>query len=114
MNNLNNYLYHLYLGKSPADEPCAQLGQPNFYEQSCAELEALRNQLKRQFPHATCSIRLSCQDYDFGEYQTLVAVFNPQNEQEVNHAYEMEKNFPKNWDELALEELKSKGFEVKR
>ena len=97
---------------TPIEEPCSQLGAPDYYELSKIECQAFRDQLIRTFgnPPGNASITIGQNPHDFGTYLDLRLNFNDDNEDETDWAYKIEGNTPYNWDEEALAYIASKGY----
>lgn len=98
----------MYLGPTPADESCAQVGEDNFREKAKKEMNAYINQLMRQFPNVdefNVSFKIKWQNHDFGTYGEVVAVYDAANQESARKALDIEWQLPENWDEEALKEL---------
>ena len=105
---------YLYLGPTPAEESCAQVGEPDFNRKSRIEMTAFVNQLYRQFPEANdknVRFRIKWELHDFGKYGEVVAEYDSTNEDSLNYALNVDWNIPPNWDDEAIEELKEKNGE---
>ncbi len=103
---------YLNIEGTPIDEPCAQVGDPDYYELARAECQAFKDQLIRTFgnPPGNASITVGQNPHDFGTYLDLRLNFNDESEEESDWAYEIEGDTPYNWDEEALAYLASKGY----
>jgi len=99
---------YLNISCSPADEDCAQVGQPNYEEQSKKECQAFKNQLLRQFgpPPGNARVAVKSFPHDFGYYREVVVYFDDNNEEECDYAFKLENKMPLNWDEEAQRELR--------
>lgn len=98
----------MYLGPTPADENCAQVGEDNFREKAKKEMTAYMNQLMRQFPDVAefnVRFKIKWQNHDFGTYGEVVAVYDAADQESTRKALDIEWQLPENWDEEALEEL---------
>jgi hypothetical protein len=103
-------LDYLYLGPTPADEDCAQVGQDNFRKQAEKEMKAYINQLSRMFPEHDengVGFRIKWQSHDFGTYGEVVAYYDDSIEESYEYALKIEWNLPDKWDDEALEELEN-------
>lgn len=105
---------YIYIGSSPVEEPCAQVGSPDYFERSRAECKAFAAQLLRQFPDQPDSTYfiVKAQAHDFGTYREVVVVYDDADEESLNYALKVEGNTPANWDEQAKQELAAAGFMV--
>lgn len=101
------------LSSVPVCEHCSQVGQEDYLEQTRIELNAYRNQLRRQFITNPLvdedTFKIKGFPHDFGMYHELVILYYPDTEEEA-FAFEVEANLPENWDEEAIVELKAKGY----
>ena len=99
---------YLYLGPTPSDENCAQVGDDNFREQCNKEMEMYIDQLKRLFPEVAgykgMRFKKHWQQHDFGSYGEVVITYNDEDEEESTLALRIEWNLPKKWDEVAIKQ----------
>ena len=98
----------------PHEEPCAQLGQPNYSSFSKMEARAFVNQIIRTHgepPEGTGIKIISC-PHDFGTYYDLAIVYNTDDEESEGWMLKVEGDLPNNWDEEAIKELKKGGYPV--
>lgn len=94
-------LEKIYIGSSPYEEDCAQVGQPDFHTKSKAELQAFKDQLQRLFPapEGAC-YQVVWSNHDYGRYGEVCAVFDPSNEEHTDWAYIAEDGCA-TWDDEA-------------
>jgi len=108
LKNLFNMIDYLEFESVPYEEPCAQLlsndKNPHFKKDNQIECLALINQLKRMFPNQLVQFRIGNNEHDAGSYKDVRIYFND-NDEESSEAYEIEANFPTEWDKEAIEEL---------
>ena len=107
---------YLYIGPTPSDESCVQVGDENYREKATIELDAFINQLYRHFGQEFIEnngiyLKKKWNSHDFGTYGEIVVVFDDSNDESVNAAFHIESNCPENWDEDAVIELE-KAFET--
>ena len=97
----------LYLGPTPAEESCAQVGLPNYRERALKECRAYLRQLVRVFgePPAGARFALTSEAHDFGTYYEVVVQYDVQDEVASAFAFRVEANLPDEWDVQAREEL---------
>ena len=99
---------YLYLGPTPSDENCAQVGNDNFREQCNKEMEMYIDQLKRLFPevagHKGMRFNKNWQQHDFGSYGEVVITYNDEDEEQETLALRIEWNLPTKWDEIAIKQ----------
>ena len=103
-----NLLEKFYLGPTPAEEACAQVGQPNYREQALKECRAYIRQLARHFgePPPGARFTLTREIHDFGTYLEVVVQYDPEDEAAREFAFRAEDDLPARWDAQAREELR--------
>ena len=98
----------------PHDEPCIQMGEPDYHAFSKMEARALINQIKRKIgepPFETGFKIVSCA-HDFGVYHDVVVVYDDEDEESQNYMLKAESALPSKWDKKAIEELKEQGYPI--
>ncbi len=100
-------LEKLYLGPTPAEEDCAQVGRPNYRDQALKECRAYMRLLKRVFgePPSGGRFALTREAHDFGTYYEVVIQYEEQDEEASAFAFRVEANLPAEWDAQARAEL---------
>lgn len=99
---------YLYLGPTPCDEDCAQVGESGYRAKATKEVNAFIKQLNRTFPYTeenNVNITSKWSSHDFGSYVEVVVVYVVDDKKSRDYAIEIENNCPYNWDEAAAEEL---------
>ena len=84
----------------PYEETCEQVG-PNYNPVKARnEANVTIQQVIRQFgePPYGCFIKVKRNNHDFGEYLSISIVFDDNDADAVNYAYEVEANWPANFD----------------
>ena len=106
---------YLEIGCTPHDEPCAQVGQPDYAPQARVQCRALINQLERSFP-CPCPdkawLYVKSNPHDFGTYYEVAVKFDENDQQACDWAYLIEASLPERWDTEALKELAANGCPV--
>ena len=104
---------HVSIGASPINEPCAQVGAPDYHERSFKETRAYVNQLRRVLGEEPegASLSVKSQPHDFGAYREVVCYFDGNNPVAVDYAFRAEEQQPTEWDDEARAEL-GLGVEV--
>ena len=99
---------YLFVGSTPADEPCAQVGSANYRDKARKECQAYQNQLIREFgnPPGEAKIVIKQQEHDFGFYLEVAVFYNEDNEEETGYAYQIEGAGSPRWDQAAKIELR--------
>lgn len=97
----------VYIGPSPAEEDCAQVGSDNYHELARKECSALIAQLRRQFGQEPdgAELRVKRESHDFGSYLEVVCYYDERSQAAIEYAYKCEGNLPATWDEEARREL---------
>lgn len=98
----------MYLGSTPYEEDCAQVGSDGYMRRARQECRAYIKQLIRTFgePPAGCSLVIKSSPHDFGSYLAVEAVFDEAGQE---YALRCDNQQPRNWDDQARAEL---GLEV--
>lgn len=93
---------YLEIGSTPADEDCAQVGQPDYAEKARAECKRFIEQIERHYPSPELGyLKIKSNRHDFGTYYEVVAVYDNEDEASTQWAYAIEgdeKNVLANWD----------------
>jgi len=101
---------YLTLGNSPINEDCVQVNSHAVYLPAMkAECQLFKKQLERMFPDIpdnTC-FRIKSFSHDFGEYLEVCIIYDTDDENSCDFAYEVEGNLPEYWDAEARKELYS-------
>lgn len=102
------------IGTSPYAEAAAQVGEPDYNEQSRLECMAFRHQLQRQFPELAdnpdCYLVTRTHEHDYGSYREVAVKFAPRSIRAMDLAYLIEASAPEHWDAQALEWLRTHGY----
>lgn len=105
---------YLMIGATPCDEPCAQVGQEDYGQQSRLECKALIAQLERAYPYAgpegTAWLYTKANPHDFGTYYEVAVKYDEECKQACDWAYLLEESLPERWDEQAREWLLANGY----
>lgn len=99
----------LYIGSSPPEEDCAQLGSDGYRPRARRECRAYINQLRRCLgpePLGTV-LAITSHVHDFGEYLAVSCHFDPNVPEAVDYAFRCESEGPLSWDDEARQELAS-------
>jgi hypothetical protein len=105
---------YVYLGSSPCDVDCSQVGSPNYSERERKEIKVYIGQLERTletmghpkhtWPQSFALVRKS-ESHDFGSYAEVCARFRDDDQAACELAYTIEGNCPAEWDKIAKAEL---------
>lgn len=99
---------YLDISPVPYDEPCSQVGSPDYYEKMRTESKIFISQLKRRFPlwgEKNIEFVNKSFPHDFGSYNSVCVIFDDQDEEACQYAMLIENECPQNWDEIAKKEL---------
>lgn len=97
----------IYLGESPCDEDCAQVGKPDYGIRAIAECRALINQIRRmngREPEGANLVIISS-NHDYGTVYAVHCKFDESKQAAIDYAFKIESNYPEKWDLLAKKEL---------
>ena len=87
------------IGSSPCDEPCAQVGEPDYSAKARAEcgrfIELIRKKLGIEPLGAYLAIKSF--PHNFGIYHEVVVHFDDDDEEARNYAYLCEAEAPRTW-----------------
>lgn len=99
---------YVYIGSTPCDEPCQQVGTPS-YDRVLArkEIRAFINQIRRTLGDEPdgAELRVKTESHDFGSYSEVVCYYDDDKPASVEYAYKCESDAPNNWDLQATIEL---------
>ncbi len=91
----------IWLGSSPADEPCPQLGDEDYEEMARATCKRYMDLIRSVLgPEPLgCHLRTRGLRHDFGEYFEVVVEFDPEDRRASEYAYRCDSERPVTWDE---------------
>jgi len=92
---------HLSLGPTPADEPCAALGEPDYEPRAKAECRRFIDLLRETFGPEPPGAFLTVKGFphDFGTYYEVVCYYEESDEitSSAEYAYRLENEAPTTW-----------------
>jgi hypothetical protein len=90
----------LSIGSSPWDEPCAQVGQPDYDEKAREECRRFIDVIRRHLGPEPDGARLAFRSFphDFGDYLEVVCWFDTAIPASVEYAYRCESETPATWE----------------
>jgi hypothetical protein len=99
---------------TPSEEPCAQVGSPNYMRNARIEAKVLRDQIIREngTPPEGTFLETNSNPHDFGTYLDVAIVFDENNEEARNYAFAVESNVPQLWDEESKKQLDEMGYKL--
>ena len=103
----------LYLGSTPFDEDCAQVGAPDYHVRATYECRAFLMQMERVHPLPDGAEYVSIlSPHDFGSYREVVVRYDPDtcSPEAAQAAWDAEQMVPPHWDAEAIEYLTAAGF----
>lgn len=87
-------LEHIWIGPTPADEPCLQVGSPEYStiaaRAECAEFARQLTELCPPPADTVARFGIRTERHDFGSYHEVVAYFDPDDRRTVEWAYSAE------------------------
>jgi hypothetical protein len=94
----------VYLGTTPSDEPCVQVGDPDYTARALAEcrayIEAIRKVVGEEPGGAT--LRVKREIHDFGTYYETVCEYDPSCEAAAEYALRCDEHAPTTWAEAGM------------
>lgn len=98
---------YLTIGSAPADEECAQVGEPDYGNKARRECRAYIAQLRREFGREPEGANLVTRffPHDSGTYLEVVCYYEDDVPESVEYAYRLERDALPNWDTQAAAEL---------
>lgn len=91
---------YVNIGPGPADEPCPQVGDPQYLIQANTVgldfIELIRNKLGREPEGA--QLKLKRFSHDFGSYYEVVCWYDESLEASVEYAFKVEAEAPTRWE----------------
>lgn len=96
---------YLYLGPTPADEPCMQLGSKDWdLDKAREECKRYIQLLEKKFPGMpeSCSFRVKVEQHEFGMSPEVVVSFDGAYPESVEYAFRVENNLPATWEDDAV------------
>ncbi|RLG67554.1 MAG: hypothetical protein DRO11_09995 [Methanobacteriota archaeon] len=92
---------YIEIGPAPADESCAQVGDPDYSEKALKEcrrfIKLIRSKLGPEPEGA--ELRVKSFSHDFGRYYEVVCYYDSDNEEAMEYAFRCEREAPTTWDE---------------
>jgi hypothetical protein len=98
----------LTISAAPAEENVAQVNSADYASRSRRECTVFKRMLERLFPipeGVNASFFVKTFDHDFGYYREVCVRFDNSDRQATEFAYQVEREFPEQWDDLARFEL---------
>ena len=98
----------MYLGSSPADEPCVQAGTSGYYERSREECERYIKLIRKCLGPEPENAKLAIKNnpHDLGDYLEVVCYFENTDERACEYAIRCDNRGPLEWsdgDEFTVE-----------
>jgi hypothetical protein len=86
----------LFIGSSPPDEECVQVGQPGAEEECKRYIELLRATMGPEPPRTRLGVKW--QGHDFGAYCEVVCRYDDEDDDSIAYAMKCEGEGPATWD----------------
>lgn len=85
----------------PAEEDCAQVGQPDYYSRARVECRRHIELLRKKFGHEPegAELRITRNPHDFGDYLDVVVEYDPQIREAIEYALRVDREAPSRWDD---------------
>lgn len=107
----------IQLGVVPIDEPCAQVGTPDYASRARLECAVFKDQILRTYPlpiaaAGRAGLRFTANPHDFGTYYELAVEFDPECPAAVDWAFLIDAGMPERWDAESLAVLCDAGYRL--
>lgn len=93
----------IHIGSSPCEEECVQVGSPDYATRAKKECARFIAQIQRHYPEPDNGyLKIKANPHDFGTYYEVVAVYETDDEESTNWAFDIEgdaKNVLMVWDD---------------
>lgn len=98
----------------PNNEPCIQLGKPNYSAFAKIEANVLMSQIVRNvgFPPVGCKMKLVARQHDFGTYYDIALVYDSKKKEHTKWMKVVESSLPESWDSISADKLKREGYHL--
>jgi len=105
---------YIDLGSAPANEDCAQLGAPDYYEKARAECTRFIQLLRRTFGDEPEGARLAIKSnaHEWGNYYSVVCYFDDEFAGAREYAFRLENDIPAYWDAASFAAPETKEARV--
>ena len=94
----------IYLGSTPSNEDCAQVGSPDYPERSRAECRAFITAIKRVCgePPEGARLTIKSESHDFGTYREVAIIFDGTSKEAADYADKVDRHAPATWEEADM------------
>ena len=91
---------YISIGSSPCDEPCAQVGQLEYYPKAMAECKRFIDVIRKKLGDEPSGAHLAVKSnpHDFGNYLEVICYFEDSNKETSEYALRCESDAPTTWD----------------
>lgn len=92
---------YLEVGCAPYDEPCAQVGRDDYYENAREECRRYVELLRKKFGEEPEGARLALKSnrHDFGTYYEVACYYDTDCPESQAYAFAIEAKMPARWDD---------------
>ena len=92
---------YLYIGPSPYEEDCVQVGTRDYHTKAMAECRRFRALIKKKLgvPPQGARLVIKGNPHDLGSYYEVCVEFDDDNAEAVEYALKCEREAPATWDE---------------
>lgn len=99
----------LYIGASPPEENCVQIGNTNYEVEARAECNRYIDLIRKKFGPEPIGAKLKIKKeyHDAGPYLEVIVEYHDELADSVNYAYAVEANGPVNWSDDKLVDWKN-------
>ncbi len=92
---------YLNLGPVPADEPCAQVGDPDYELKARAECQRYIELIRKKIGPEPAGSKLKIRGFphDFGRYLEVIVTYRDDDQTSFDYALRCEEEAPASWDD---------------
>ena len=107
---------YLNLGPTPADEPCAQVGEEGYELKARAECQRYIELLRRKFGPEPPGSKLKIRGFqhDFGRYFECIVTYRDGDQEAFDYALKLEEEAPTRWEEHGDDQVRAEDVPAPR
>jgi hypothetical protein len=96
---------YIDIGSTPADEPCAQVGEPDYARKARSECNRFIQLIRRTLGPEPEGAQLSVKSnpHDFGTYYEVVCYYDTESEEAYSYALRCESEAPTQWGDASAD-----------
>jgi hypothetical protein len=94
----------IWIGSAPAEEDCAQVGDPDYARNAKAECRAFIDAIRKVCGREPEGARLAIkgQAHDYGQYFEVAVIYDGNNRQAADYAQKVDDLAPQTWEAAGM------------